>query len=179
MTKLKDKNIDPEFGVDSRYKSKSEAASEATILMEARLKRMKNLSKDDIIRAQLMQLKYKMEEYIKLPIYDDRNYFAEFLQTYIDAIYPRRSSFAKDIGITPVSLSQVINNHRAPKDEFILKLMIHSEKMYENVCSFSKQTWYQVYFHEKICDTMSNQDEWRPELEKQVHFSEPLEKYNS
>jgi hypothetical protein len=57
MNKLEDKNINPEFGVDSRYKSMSEAASEATILMKARLKRMKNLSKNDIVRAQLMQLK--------------------------------------------------------------------------------------------------------------------------
>lgn len=25
----------------------------------------------------------------------------------------------------------------------------------------------------------SKQDEWRPETEKQIHFSEPLEKYKS
>ena len=44
--------------------------------MEARLNKMKNLSKDEIIRARLMQLKLKMEEFIKKPVYDNRNYFS-------------------------------------------------------------------------------------------------------
>jgi hypothetical protein len=34
--------------------------------MEARLMRMKNLTKENITRAKLMQLKFKMEEYVSL-----------------------------------------------------------------------------------------------------------------
>ena len=166
---------DAEYGLDSRYKSNKEYKSEATSLMEARLNRMKNLSKDQIIRAKLMQLKLKMEEYIKQPIYDDRNHFSDFLKLYVDTIYSKRNRFAYDINIKPIRLSQVINNHREPKDEFIMKLMIHSEKVYENICEFHKKTWYQVYFHEKICDTMSSQEKWRPELEKVIKFSELIE----
>jgi hypothetical protein len=52
---------DVEYGLDSRYKSKKENKSESISLMEARLMRMKNLSKDQIIRAKLLQLKLKME----------------------------------------------------------------------------------------------------------------------
>lgn len=176
MNKKKDKNQieDAEFGLDSRYTSKKERESEATLLMEARLNRMKNLSKDEIIRAKLMQLKLKMEEYIKHPVYDTRNFFLEFLESYIDTIYSKRNIFAKDIDITPVELSQVINNHREPKDEFIMRLMIHSEKVYSNICEFPKKIWYQVYFHEKICDTMSRQKEWRPKIEKHVKFNETI-----
>jgi hypothetical protein len=172
--KNKDLTEDFEYGLDSRYKSEKERESEATSLMEARLMRMKKLSKDQIIRAKLMQLKLKMEEYLKQPIYDDRNYFSDFLKAYIDTIYSSRKKFAHDINITPIRLSQVINNHREPKDEFILKLMIHSEKVYKNICDFQKKTWYQVYFHEKICDTMASQDKWKPQLEKDIKVSEPL-----
>ena len=167
---------DAEYGVDSRYKSKKERKSDAAALMEARLNRMKSLSKDQIIRAKLLQLKLKMEDYLKEPVYDNRNYFSEFLKTYIDTIYSKRSGFAKDIDITPVRLSQVINKHRKPKDEFIMRLMIHSEKVYKGVCEFHKKTWYQVYFQEKICDTMSSQEEWRPKIEKHVKFNGPIEK---
>lgn len=176
MTNKKNKIMieDSEYGVDSRYKSNKERESDAAALMEARLKRMKNLSKDQIIRAKLLQLKLKMEYYLKKPVYDNRNYFSDFLESYIDTIYSKRSDFAKDIDITPVRLSQVINNHREPKDEFIMKLMIHSEKVYKNVCEFHKKTWYQVYFHEKICDTMASQEKWRPEIEKHVRFSESI-----
>ena len=87
---------------------------------------------------------------------------------YIDTAYSKRSNFASDIDITPVRLSQVLNSHREPKDEFMRRLMIHSEKTYQNICQFQKKTWYQVYYHEKICDTISSQDEWRSEVEKHV-----------
>jgi len=165
---------DAEYGVDSRYKSVKERESDATALMEARLIRMKNLSKDQIIRAKLVQLKLKMVEYLKNPVYDNRNYFSEFLESYVDTIYSKRSVFAKDIDIAPVSLSQVINNHREPKEDFIMRLMIHSEMVFKNVCEFHKKTWYQVYFQGKISDTMSSQEKWRPEIEKHVRLSESM-----
>ena len=174
MTDPKESIVDPEYGVDSRYESNDEYKSDAAALMEARMKRMKSLSKDQITKAKLMQLKLKMEEYLKNPVYDNRNHFTDFLKLYIDSIYAKRSSFANDIEIAPVSLSQVINNHREPQEAFILKLMIHSEIAYKNVCEFHKKTWYQVYFHEKICDTMSNQEKWRPEIEKHVRISEVI-----
>lgn len=174
MTNPKESITDPEYGVDSRYESNDEYMSDAAALMEARLKRMKSLSKDQITKAKLMQLKLKMEEYLKNPVYDNRNHFTDFLKLYIDSIYAKRSTFANDIEIAPVSLSQVINNHREPQEEFILKLMIHSEIAYKNVCEFHKKTWYQVYFHEKICDTMSSQEKWRPEIEKHVRISEAI-----
>ncbi|MEX2429371.1 MAG: hypothetical protein WD577_14075 [Bacteroidales bacterium] len=165
---------DTAYGIDSRYTSDKERESDATALMEARLKRMKNLSKDQITKAKLLQLKLKMEEYIKNPVYDNHSYFSNFLKLYIDSIYAKRSAFAKDIDVAPVSLSQVINNHREPKEEFIMKLMIHSEKVYKNVCEFHKKIWYQVYFHEKLCETMSNQEQWRPEIEKHIRISEAI-----
>lgn len=167
-------NIDPEFGLDSRYKSIKESQSEATLLMEARLARMKNLSSDQITRAKLLQLKLKMEEFIKHPVNDNRNYFSEFLKTYVDTIYSKRIRFANDIHVKPVTLSQVINSHREPKKEFILKLMIHSEKVFKNISEFQKTLWLQVYFHEKICDTMASQEEWRPKIEKHVNLSESI-----
>lgn len=167
-----------EFGVDSRYTSKKNKVSESEALMEARLKRMKNISEDQIVKAKLLQLKLKMEQYIEKPICNKNNYFTEFLKLYIDTIYSKRIHFANDVNIKPVLLSQVLNNHRQPKEEFILRLMIHSEMTYKNICDFPRETWFLVYYNEKICDTMSNQDNWRPEVEKHVNIS-PFIKINS
>jgi hypothetical protein len=157
-----------EFGVDSKYISRKAKKEDGRSLMEARLKRMKNLSPADITKAKLIQLKLRMEEYIKQPVYDNYNFFTSFLTNYIDTLYNKRSNFANDIDITPVRLSQVLNNHRAPSEEFLLRLMIHSEKIFKKICPFPKMTWHQVYFHEKICDTIANQDQWRPKVEKHV-----------
>ncbi len=164
--------VDAEYGVDSRYITTKEREHDSVALMKARLERMENLPREQILRAKLLQLKLKMEDYLKEPVHANRNHFAHFLETYVDAIYSRRSEFAKDMNITPVFLSKVINSHRPPKEEFILKLMIHSEKVFKHVGEFHNKTWYQVYFHEKLCDTMSSQDKWRPEIESQVKVSE-------
>ena len=68
MTEDKNLMMDVEYGIDSRYKSDLESVSEATALMEARLRRMKLLSNDQITKAKLLQLKLKMEEFIKNPV---------------------------------------------------------------------------------------------------------------
>lgn len=176
MNKENISDVDSEFGVDSRYKTNNEREQDAIELMQARLERMKNLSKEQILRAKLMQLKLKMENYLKEPIYDNQNHFSQFLKAYVDTIYSKRSDFAKDINITANLLSKIINNHREPKEEFILKLMIHSEKVFEQLGEFHKEIWYQIYFHEKLCDTMSSQDKWRPEIAKQVKLTELIAK---
>ncbi|WP_439505790.1 hypothetical protein [Sediminibacterium sp.] len=165
---------DFEYGVESRYKNKIEREADSISLMQARLERMKNVPKEQIVRAKLLQLKLKMENYLIEQNNNEDNQFTNFLKMYIDAIYSQRNKFAEDINVTPVLLSQVINNHREPKEEFLLKLMIHSEKVFKNVGNFHKKTWYQVYFQEKIADTMLNQEKWRPGIEKQIKVSEPV-----
>lgn len=169
--KLKTIKEESEYGIDSRYKSNKDKATDSIALMQARLERMKYVSKEQILRAKLLQLKLKMEDYLKEPVYDDQNHFAKFLETYIDIIYSKRTDFAKDIKVTANFLSKVVNRHREPKAEFILKLMVHSEKVFKQVGNFNKETWYLVYYHDKLCETMSNQDQWRPRISKQVKFS--------
>lgn len=51
-----------EFGIDLRYENEKEKNFESIRLMEERVKRLKKLSKVQIIRAKLFQLIYKMEE---------------------------------------------------------------------------------------------------------------------
>lgn len=175
MTKKKNIiNDDSEFGVDSRYKTTKERELDSVALMEARLERLKKLPREQILRAKLLQLKLKMDNYLKEPVYDNQNHFAYFLKTYVDTIYSKRNDFAMDINVTPVFLSQVINRHRQPRDEFILKLMIHSEKVFKHVGEFHNKTWYQIYYHEKLCDTMSNQNKWKHKIEKQVKLTESI-----
>ena len=157
-----------EYGVDSRYSNKKERLSDGKKLLEERLKRINKLSTNQIVKAKLLQLKLQMDDYLKYPNYEEHNFFTSFLTNYIDTIYDKRIMFAKDINITPVSLSQVLNSHREPKEEFMYRLMLHSELTFKSICKFQKQTWYQVYYHEKICDTMANQKEWKPEEKKHV-----------
>lgn len=125
-----------------------------------------------------MQLRFQMENYLKSPADDLTNYFSNFLCMYADAVYTKRIHFAKDINVTPVLLSQIINNYREPNEEFILKLMVHSEVIYKNVSKFDTKLWYKVYFQEKLNKTMASQEHWQPKIEKLVKVSEPVNGYN-
>lgn len=165
-----------EYGVDSRYIQKRTRKEDGQELLAARLERMKDVSADQIIRAKLLQLKLRMEAYIQAPTDEKEHCFTDFLATYIDTLYPKRSNFASDIDVTPVRLSQVLNNHREPQDEFMRRLMIHSEKIFEDVCSFQKRTWYEVYYREKISEIMLSQEVWGPKAEKHVKYSQRKKK---
>ena len=166
--------IEPEYGVDSRYTSFDRKLTDGKHLMEARLKRLNGLSRNQIITAKLLQLKLKMQEYVSQPADEEHNFFTSFLTSYIDTIYDKRSMFAKDISITPVSLSQVLNNHREPNEQFMHRLMLHSELAYKDVCEFQKKIWYQVYYHEKICNTMAEQKEWYPAEKNHVNIDNAI-----
>lgn len=177
MTKTKKdfKEIEgAEFGVDSRYTSKKKQLDDGKVLMEARLQRMKNLSDDEIIKARLIQLKLKMEEFIKEPIHQKEGHFTKFLTSYIDTIYSKRIDFAKDINIDDNLLSKIVNNHRKPQDDFLMRLMIHSEKTFSTIGHFHKKTWHQVFYQEKLAELMANQDQWRPEIEKHVSIKNQI-----
>jgi len=174
-----DKNINltevenSEYGVDSRYESKINRMADGEALMEARLRRMKNVSGELIVKGKLLQLKFKMEEYLRDIDSDNECKFTDFLSQYIDTLYDKRSHFSEDIDITPVLLSQILNNHRQPSEEFMLRLMVHSENVFLNVCSFQKKSWYQIYYQEKINKMMSNQGEWRSKVAKHVKMVDP------
>ncbi len=73
INKKKNINKDPEYGVDSRYKNSMEKEHDSVALMEARLERMKNLAKEQIMRAKLFQLKLKMENILKNPGHGPQN----------------------------------------------------------------------------------------------------------
>ncbi len=160
-----------EYGVDSRYSSTKEKARDGEALMEARLQRMKNLSSGQITKAKLLQLKLQMEKSLKAPSYKAKGYFIKFLEAYIDTIYNKRKKFAEDIDITPILLSQILNKHRAPQEEFMFRLMIHSEKAFKNICDFDQTIWYEVLFQERLSEMMARQDVWRPKGEKHVNSS--------
>lgn len=168
------KEVNVEYGIDSRYGSPSEKNADSITLMQTRLDKIKHLSKQEILQARLLQLKLRMENYLKDPLLDNKNHFAKFLEIYVDLIYRKRGDFAMDMNVTANYLSKVINNHRKPKEEFILKLMIHSEKTFHFTTDFQNSTWYKIYLHEKICDTMANQDEWRCTLENQVSIANTI-----
>ncbi len=154
--KNRDKNLEEfKYLVDSRTHSDKERQKEKEAILLARERRFRNRSNYDKMTAKLLQLKYQMESYVDQQSCALKPRFQEFLMIYVDTLYDKRKKFADDIDINPITLSQVINSHRAPKDKFLVRLILHSEGAYKGLCTFEKELWPKVYYQDKVCEFLS------------------------
>lgn len=158
-TKKVNKDFDPEFGADFRVLNQESLKSEMISFMEMRLANLKKLPAEDVLKAKLLQLKYRLEDFLTQQVADNKNYFSSFLEFYVDTLYDNRSQFAQDIDISSSSLSHLINAHREPTPEFLLKLVKHSNIVYSKIVDFDTDNWVNAYYHEKACDLLAQKDE--------------------
>lgn len=104
--------------------------------------KLKAQGKDHSLRYKLLQLKYQMEDYINRPF--DENYtFGFFLKNYVDILNIKRYQFADEISIDETYLSQIINRHRPPSEEIIIRLELHSRNL------INALTWFKLLEKEK------------------------------
>jgi hypothetical protein len=104
-------------------KQKAEAN---TTLQQVLDKRRANLSPEYKLKAALLQLRFKIEDYLNDNKYDKRKTFGYFLKLYIDGLQIKRNEFAAAINIKPTELSLYINNHRIPPQYILIRLELHS-----------------------------------------------------
>lgn len=121
MTRIKENKELEEFVylVDSRNLTSKEKREERKAILKAREARFRDRTENEVRTAKLMQLKYKMEEYLNAPNFNSESLFPIFLTTYVDCLYDKRKNFASDIEIEPMTLSHVLNKRRQPKDTFL------------------------------------------------------------
>lgn len=116
--------------------------------------------------AQLLQLKFMMEDYIKSSSFNRNYYFGYFLKEYILRIEKKNKVFAQEIEVDPTELSQVINRHRKPTEKLIYRLDIHSNR------NFPALLWFRIMEKERAFELQ--QDSSIIESEKK-HVKHTLE----
>jgi transcriptional regulator with XRE-family HTH domain len=121
-----------------------------SLLQEARQKNKQNIKSNHIILASILQLKYQIDEYINLDIYDENRSFGTFLRFYLKSLGIKNKDFAKDIDIEETELSQLLNQHRKPSDKIIIRLEIHSNKTIPAI------TWLKLLEKEKEHEISTN-----------------------
>lgn len=102
------------------------------------------------LKARLLQLKYLMEDYLKTNALPDFYDFSFFLQEYINRLDRKNKEFADEINVPETLLSQIINKHRKPNEEFIIRLELHSNK------NFPAIMWYRVLEKEREFELMND-----------------------
>ncbi|EDM37881.1 hypothetical protein PBAL39_15689 [Pedobacter sp. BAL39] len=128
---------------------------------EARRKRFESRSSVQQMFDELLQLKYQLEDYIGSDQYEEKLSFGYFLNEYVSRQEKKDKEFANEVDVTPAVLSQYINDHRKPKDEFVIRLELHSNGMFPAI------SWFKVIQKEKEHEINTN-EELRREESKHV-----------
>lgn len=101
--------------------------------------------------SKLLQLKFQLEDYIDSSQYVKALSFGFFLNEYVRRQDKKDKDFAVEVDVKPAVLSQYINNHRKPTDEFIIRLELHSNGMIPAI------NWFKVIQKDKEHEIMTNQ----------------------
>lgn len=106
--------------------SEEEKATADKELVAYRLALWSKMTKEDHLRADLLQVKYQMERVIKSPEYRRNLHFGYFLSAYIRAIQKEQKEFAREISIDEIRLSRILQHKEFPNDKLFIRLELHS-----------------------------------------------------
>lgn len=109
--------------------TKKQRLDAAAKLVEARKKSTSEMSEADILTGNLLQLKFQLEEYIKSDKFDEAKTFGSFLKKYLQIINKKSNEFAWEIDVHETLLSQLINDHREPGENIIIRLELHCNNL--------------------------------------------------
>ena len=101
-------------------------------------------------KAQLMQLRFQIEDYLEENRFNRKKTFGYFLKSYVTIINKKSNEFAREIDIKPAELSQYINDHRTPPQPVIIRLEIHSQNIIPAI------HWYKLAENKKLHELMND-----------------------
>src|SRR5579872_450959 len=99
----------------ARLTPKQKVKADEDLAAYRRLRR-ENMSPEERMRYQLMQLKFRLENYIQKGRYEPKHHFGYFLDQYLRVSGRKKKEFADDIQIHQTQLSNILKNRREPNE---------------------------------------------------------------
>ncbi|MCD6065857.1 MAG: hypothetical protein K0S33_683 [Bacteroidetes bacterium] len=94
--------------------------------------RMQMLSKrtdDQKLYADVLQLKYKLEDYLNTQAYSHKLTFGYFLMEYLRILNKKQKDFAKEIDLHETRLNRILKDVEEPNKQLVYRLEYHSAKL--------------------------------------------------
>lgn len=165
--KLREKYSDQEI-VDSMLipqdlseKEKQELSKE---MREIRMQKLRETTEEDTILADVMRLRFQIENYIKKEAFSFEKTFGKYLGEYLRIIKKSRREIAEDLSVHYTKLSRIINDKEEPNIELSYRLEKHSGELIRT------ELWWKLMIkkHEFI---ISQDQETRIKEQKKVKNS--------
>ncbi len=135
-------------------KEKKKADKDFSGFIQTRRAAMSDAEK---LYAQLLQIKYQMEDYVNSGEYSEGNTFGYFLNEYIHALHMGKTDFSKEISLDNTKLSRLLHDRDEPNETVYVRLEIHSRKIIPAV------TWCRVHQKYRVLNLLRD---------KQLHNKE-------
>jgi plasmid maintenance system antidote protein VapI len=130
--------------------STSEKAEADEELQKYRFQRLREATEEQRLLADLVQLRIKIEDYIKKEPYQKEKSFGHFLQQYLKIIDKKRKEFAKDLGVHYTKLSRLLNDKEAPNLDILFRIEIHAGQL------ISALLWWKLLIKKMEIDIKEN-----------------------
>ncbi|MEL6866535.1 MAG: hypothetical protein AAFP19_19070, partial [Bacteroidota bacterium] len=95
-------------------------------MKEIRLQSLRETTEEDRILADVMRLRFQIENYIKKEGFSFEKTFGKFLNEYIRVLKRSRNEFSEDLNLHYTKLSRIINDKEEPNIELCYRLDKHS-----------------------------------------------------
>lgn len=141
--------VDESF--DSSWLTQEQREEGAKLTGDFIAKQKAGWTQQDHLESSMLQLKFLIEDYIKSGRYESKQGFAFFLKEYIRRQDKKNSQFAKEISISAVELSQLVNKHREPNWKIIVRLAAHSNQ------NFPAIMWFNLHMKDKSVELLENE----------------------
>ena len=96
---------------------------------EFRLKWLEKRTEEERIMGDLVQLRFKLEDYLKEKNYDEDKSFGKYLEEYARILKRTKKRLSEDLGIHYTRLSRIINDKEEPNIALAYRLEEHSDKL--------------------------------------------------
>ncbi len=127
--KLREKYADEEIVDAMLIPADLTTQEEATLGEEMKAVRMQRLSEtteEDQILADVMRLRFQMEDYLKKQNFSFHKTFGKYLEEYIRILKMTRREIAEDLSLHYTKLSRIVNDKEEPSVELSYRLEKHS-----------------------------------------------------
>lgn len=151
---LSDKELAESLVFPTRL-TKKQRQADALAILKLREGVVDNKADETQLILQLLQLKFKIEDYLKKPTHEEHLPFGYFLRAYVDLVSIKQKEFAHAINIKPAELSQILNSHRKPPYGFVIRLEIHSNK------AISALYWNRLLEKENEFELINDKEVWK------------------
>lgn len=158
-TRLSDEEIVDSFVFRSDL-SKKEKKSADEELLRLRLKKLTEMSDEQILQSELIRMKLLMKDYFQQNIFDESFSFSSQLKKYIELLKKTHVEFAGDLDIHKTKLSRVLNDRENPNVELMYRLEIHSGKL------IPANYWYKLHAKKLEQEIKLNKDKRKEEYKR-------------